>query len=54
MAAAAVRDTLPVAASIAPMALVIGATAARAGVPVLADMAAGRLSCSRAPRTWPR
>ena len=38
--AAAVRDTVPVAASIAPLALVIGATAAGAGVPVLADMAA--------------
>ena len=36
--AAAVRDTLPVAASIAPLALVIGATAARAGVSALADM----------------
>jgi predicted branched-subunit amino acid permease len=43
VAAAAVRDTLPVAASIAPMALVIGATAARAGVPALADMVAGAL-----------
>ena len=38
-AAAAVRDTVPVAASIAPLALVIGATAARSGVPVPADMA---------------
>jgi predicted branched-subunit amino acid permease len=38
--AAAVRDTVPVAASIAPLALVIGATAAGAGVPVFADMAA--------------
>jgi predicted branched-subunit amino acid permease len=38
-AAAAVRDTLPVAASIAPLALVIGATAARSGVAVPADMA---------------
>ena len=38
--AAAVRETLPVAASIAPFALVIGATAARAGVPAVADMAA--------------
>ena len=37
--AAAVRDTVPVAASIAPLALVIGATAARSGVPVPADMA---------------
>ena len=37
--AAAVRDTVPVAASIAPLALVIGATAARTGVPVPADMA---------------
>ena len=36
--AAAVRDTVPVAASIAPLALVIGATAARSGVPVAADM----------------
>jgi predicted branched-subunit amino acid permease len=39
-AAAAVRETLPVAASIAPFALVIGATAARVGVPAVADMAA--------------
>ena len=39
VAAAAVRDTVPVAASIAPLALVIGATAARSGVPVPADMA---------------
>jgi len=38
-AAAAVRDTVPVAASIAPLALVIGATAARVGVPVPADAA---------------
>lgn len=40
LARAAVRDTLPVAASVAPLALVIGATAARAGVPVAADMTA--------------
>ena len=33
------RETLPVAASIAPFALVIGATT-RAGVPAVADMAA--------------
>jgi predicted branched-subunit amino acid permease len=39
-AVAAVRETLPVAASIAPFALVIGATAARVGVPAVADMAA--------------
>jgi predicted branched-subunit amino acid permease len=38
--ATAAADTLPVAASIAPLALVIGATAAGAGVPVVADMAA--------------
>lgn len=38
--AAAVRDTLPVGASIAPLGLVIGATAARAGVPAIADMMA--------------
>jgi predicted branched-subunit amino acid permease len=42
-AAAAVRDTLPVAASIAPLALVIGATAARSGVPVAADAAGAAL-----------
>ena len=42
-AAAAVRDTLPVAASIAPLALVIGATAARSGVPVPADAAGAAL-----------
>jgi len=41
--AAAVRDTLPVAASIAPLALVIGATAARSGVPVLADVVGAAL-----------
>jgi predicted branched-subunit amino acid permease len=41
--AAAVRDTLPVAASIAPLALVIGATAARSGVPVPADVAGAAL-----------
>jgi predicted branched-subunit amino acid permease len=40
VAAAAVRETLPVAASVAPLALVIGATAARAGVPAVADLAA--------------
>jgi predicted branched-subunit amino acid permease len=42
-AVAAVRDTLPVAASIAPLALVIGATAARSGVSVPADMAGAAL-----------
>ena len=42
-AAAAVRDTVPVAASIAPLALVIGATAARVGVPVPADAAGAAL-----------
>jgi predicted branched-subunit amino acid permease len=36
----AVRDTLPVALSIAPFGLVIGAMATRVGVPPLADMAA--------------
>jgi predicted branched-subunit amino acid permease len=41
--AAAVRDTVPVATSIAPLALVIGATAAGAGVPVLVDMAAAAI-----------
>jgi predicted branched-subunit amino acid permease len=40
VAAAAVRDTLPVGASIAPLGLVIGATAARAGVPAIVDMVA--------------
>jgi len=40
LARAAVRDIIPVAVSIAPLALVIGATAARAGVPVVADMTA--------------
>jgi predicted branched-subunit amino acid permease len=36
----AARDTLPVALSIAPFGLVIGATATQLGVPPLADMAA--------------
>jgi len=36
----AVRDTLPVALSVAPFGLVIGATATRLGVPPLPDMAA--------------
>jgi predicted branched-subunit amino acid permease len=36
----AVRDTLPVALSIAPFALVIGATATQLGLPPVADMAA--------------
>lgn len=41
--AAAVRDALPVAASIAPFSLVIGATGARTGVPALGDMAGAAL-----------
>jgi predicted branched-subunit amino acid permease len=36
----AVRDTVPVALSVAPFGLVIGATATQLGVPPLADMAA--------------
>ncbi|QYN35992.1 AzlC family ABC transporter permease [Pseudonocardia sp. DSM 110487] len=36
----AARDTLPVALSVAPFGLVIGATATQLGVPPLADMAA--------------
>ena len=52
--AAAVRDTVPVAASIAPLALVIGATAARAGVPVPRRHGRGPPSSSPEPRTWPR
>jgi hypothetical protein len=52
----AARDTLPVALSVAPFGLVIGATATQLGLSPLADMAASvRWSllppCSPAPRT---
>jgi branched chain amino acid efflux pump len=43
VALSAVQDTLPVAASIAPLAVVIGATGARSGVPVVADTAGAAL-----------
>jgi predicted branched-subunit amino acid permease len=47
----AARDTLPVALSVAPFGLVIGATATQLGVPPLADMAAAAGAAHFAPLT---